>query len=69
VLEKKCFRWFNKEGCLLGSILSKDPIRRVYCSAEGMVVENLSAPSRHQQRTGVVESEPFGARAVRVGAI
>jgi hypothetical protein len=24
---------------LLGSILSKDPIRRVYCSAEGLVVE------------------------------
>ena len=53
MLEKKCFRWFNKEGRLLGSILSKDPIRRVYCSAEGMVVE----------------SEPFGATAVRVGAI
>jgi hypothetical protein len=39
VLEKNCFRWFNKEGGLLGSILSKDPIRRVYCSAEGMVVK------------------------------
>ena len=39
LLEKKRFRWFDKEGGLLGSILSKDPIRRVYCAAEGLVVE------------------------------
>ena len=47
LLEKKRFRWFNKEGVLLGSILSKDPIRRVYCSAEGLVVET------RQRRAGV----------------
>jgi hypothetical protein len=69
VLEKKCFRWFNKEGRLLGSILSKDPIRRVYCSAEGMVVETCQHRAAIRRRTGVVESEPFGATAVRVGAI
>ena len=45
LLEKKRLRWFNKEGGLLGSILSKDPIRRVYCSAEGMVVEAASFSS------------------------
>jgi hypothetical protein len=28
-LEKKRFRWFNKDGGLLGTVLSRDPIRRV----------------------------------------
>jgi hypothetical protein len=51
LLEKKCFRWFNKEGGLLGSILSKDPIRRVYCSSEGIVVET-------RQRRAVVSGAP-----------
>jgi hypothetical protein len=36
---KEVFPLVQQEGGLLGSILSKDPIRRVYCSAEGMVVE------------------------------
>jgi hypothetical protein len=51
LLEKKRLRWFNKEGGLLGSILSKDPIRRVYCSAEGMVVET-------RQRRAAVSGPP-----------
>ncbi len=38
LLEKKRLRWFSKEGGYLGSVLSKDPIRRVYCSADAMVV-------------------------------
>jgi hypothetical protein len=51
LLEKKRLRWFNKEGGLLGSILSKDPIRRVYCWAEGMVVET-------RQRRAAVSGPP-----------
>jgi hypothetical protein len=51
LLETKRFRWFNKEGGLLGSMLSKDPIRRVYCSAEGLVVET-------RQRRTVVSGAP-----------
>jgi hypothetical protein len=39
LLERKRLRWFSKEGGYLGSVLSKDPIRRVYCSADAMVVE------------------------------
>src|SRR6202162_2889356 len=51
LLEKKRLRWFNAKGGLLGSILSKDPIRRVYCSAEGMVVET-------RQHRAVVRGAP-----------
>jgi DnaJ domain len=51
LLEKKRFRWFNNQGGLLGSILSKDPIRRVYCSSEGMVVET-------RQRRAAVSGAP-----------
>jgi hypothetical protein len=51
LLEKKRLRWFDKEGGLLGSILSKDPIRQVYCSAEGMVVET-------RQRRAAVRGTP-----------
>jgi hypothetical protein len=36
---------------LLGSILSKDPIRRIYCSAAGLVVET-------RQRRAVVSGAP-----------
>jgi hypothetical protein len=39
LLEKKRLRWFSKEGVYLGSVLSKDPIRRVYYSADAMVLE------------------------------
>jgi len=39
LLEKKRLRWFSPAVELLGSILSRDPIRRVYCSAKAMVVE------------------------------
>jgi hypothetical protein len=40
VLEPKLFRWFSKDGQLLGSVVSKDPIRRVYDSPRGLVVES-----------------------------
>jgi len=39
LLEKKRLRWFSKEGSFLGSVVSKNPIRRVYSITEGMVVE------------------------------
>jgi DnaJ domain len=39
LLENKRVRWFRKDGSYLGSVVSKDPIRRVYWSSTGMVVE------------------------------
>ena len=39
LLEKKRLRWFSPAGELRGSILSRDPIRRVFCSTATMVVE------------------------------
>ena len=40
LLEKKRLRWFREDGRHLGTVLSKDPIRRVYTTGEGMVVES-----------------------------
>lgn len=40
VLETKRLRWFAKDGTLLGTILSADPIRRIYQSSERLVVES-----------------------------
>jgi hypothetical protein len=51
LLEKKRLRWFSKEGGYLGAVLSKDPIRRVYCSANAMVVET-------RQRRAVISGAP-----------
>jgi hypothetical protein len=39
LLDNKRVRWFEKDGTYLGSVVSKDPIRRVYWSSGGMVVE------------------------------
>ena len=39
LLEKKRLRWFHEDGQYMGSVVSKDPIRRVYSTAEGMAVE------------------------------
>ncbi|MGH7146820.1 MAG: J domain-containing protein [Nitrospiraceae bacterium] len=39
LLERKCFRWFHEDGTYLGMVVTKSPIRRVYYSREGMVVE------------------------------
>ena len=65
LLEKKRFRWFNKEGGLLGSILSKDPIRRVYCSAEGMVRRPASVgPPSAAHRPGGSEAFDAGSRGL-----
>ena len=51
LLEKKRLRWFREDGRHLGTVLSKDPIRRVYTTAEGMVVES-------RQRRVLVEGVP-----------
>jgi hypothetical protein len=40
VLETKRLRWFGQDGNLLGTILSADPIRRIYQSGEGLVIES-----------------------------
>lgn len=39
LLDKKRFRWFREDGTYLGSIVTKDPIRRVYAAPGGITVE------------------------------
>ena len=39
LLEKKRLRWFREDGQYLGSVVSKDPIRRVYSTDTSMIVE------------------------------
>ena len=51
LIEKKRLRWFREDGRYLGTVLSKDPIRRVYATGEGMVVET-------RQRRAIVEGAP-----------
>ena len=51
LLEKKRLRWFREDGQYLGAVLSRDPIRRVYSSNQGMVVET-------RQRRVLVEGVP-----------
>jgi hypothetical protein len=39
LLEKKRFRWFREDGSYLGTILARDPIRRVYCASGALAIE------------------------------
>ena len=39
VLDKKCLLWFARDGEIAGEFHSRDPIRRVYCTEESLVVE------------------------------
>ena len=39
LLQKKCFQWFREDGTHLGTIATKNPIRRIYYTPQGMVVE------------------------------
>ena len=39
LLEKKRMRWFTPDGTYAGSVVTKDPIRRVYFSQDHLVVE------------------------------
>jgi hypothetical protein len=56
LLEKKRLRWFSEDGRYLGSVVSNEPIRRVYSTGEGMAVET-------RQRRAVVQG---GTRVVGV---
>ena len=40
MLETKRLRWFAHDGKLLGTVMSADPIRRIYQSGEGLIVES-----------------------------
>jgi hypothetical protein len=51
LLEKKRLRWFTEDGQYLGSVISKEPIRRVYSTGDGMVVET-------RQRRAVIQGVP-----------
>jgi DnaJ domain len=51
VLENKRWCWFSSEGQYLGSVLTKDPIRRVYCAADSMLMET-------RQRRAVISGAP-----------
>jgi hypothetical protein len=37
--EPKRLRWFREDGRYLGSVVSKDPIRRVYLAGDRTIVE------------------------------
>ena len=39
LLEKKRLRWFSEDGQYLGSVVAKDPIRRVYSTDTSMIIE------------------------------
>lgn len=47
LLEKKRFRWFREDGVHLGTVMTRNPIRRVYHTSGGMVAET-------RQRRGVI---------------
>ena len=51
LLEKKRLRWFQADGQYLGSVASKDPIRRVYWTGAEMVVET-------RQRRAIIQGPP-----------
>jgi hypothetical protein len=54
LLEKKRFRWFGKDGVYVGSVVAKDPIRRVYATQGGDAGGNPNPPCFHPRSTGVV---------------
>jgi hypothetical protein len=39
LLQRKCFQWFGEDGTHLGTIATKNPIRRIYYTPQGMAVE------------------------------
>lgn len=51
LLENKRLRWFGKDGKNMGSVVSKEPIRRVYTTEAGLVIET-------RQRRAVVKGAP-----------
>ena len=51
LIEKRRLRWFREDGHYLGSVVSKDPIRRVYSDGDAMIVET-------RQRRTVIRGAP-----------
>ena len=51
LLEKKRLRWFREDGRYLGSVISKDPIRRIYSKGDGIIIET-------RQRRAFVQGVP-----------
>lgn len=51
LLERNRVRWFREDGHFMGSVVSKDPIRRAYYTEAGMVVET-------RQRRATVQGVP-----------
>jgi len=51
LLEKKRLRWFSKSGQFVGSVVTKDPIRRAYSTGDHLIIET-------RQRRAVVEGAP-----------
>jgi hypothetical protein len=43
LLEPKRFRWFHEDAVHLGTVVTRDPIRRVYYSPLGMIVETRTS--------------------------
>lgn len=52
LVEKKRFRWFQQDGEYIGSVITDNPIRRVYSTKHGLVVET-------RQRRAVISSAPY----------
>jgi len=46
LLEKKRFRWFSPDGVYLGSVVSKDPLRRVFWNAGDLIIETRQMRAR-----------------------
>lgn len=51
LLESKRLRWFSKDGKYLGSVVSKEPIRRAYSADKGLIIET-------RQRRAVIKGAP-----------
>ena len=51
LIEKKRLRWFREDGHYLGSIITKDPIRRIYAKDENTVIET-------RQRRATIQGMP-----------
>jgi hypothetical protein len=46
LLEKKRFRWYSPDGFHLGSVVSKDPLRRAFWNAGDLVIETRQTRAR-----------------------
>lgn len=51
LVEKKRFRWFREDGEYVGSVITKEPIRRAYHTGTALVIET-------RQRRAVIDGAP-----------